>query len=46
MQYNYFNYPNEKLPPNGSVVYFAYRKINTDKQQIINLLDQLKSQII
>ncbi|ORU51874.1 hypothetical protein ACC68_00170 [Francisella tularensis subsp. holarctica] len=46
MQYNYFNYPNEKLPPYGSVVYFAYRKLNTDKQQIIYLLDQLKSQII
>ncbi|MDE4953088.1 hypothetical protein NAI68_09905, partial [Francisella tularensis subsp. holarctica] len=41
-----FNYPTEKLPPYGSVVYFEYRKLNTDKQKIIYLLDQLKSQII
>ncbi|APC92186.1 MULTISPECIES: hypothetical protein [Francisella] len=46
MQYNYFSYPNEKLPPYGSVMYFAYRKLATDKQQIIYLLDQIKSQII
>ncbi|WP_395167385.1 hypothetical protein [Francisella salimarina] len=46
MQYNYFNYPNEKLPPYGSVMYFAYRKLDTDKQQILYLLDQIKSQII
>lgn len=46
MQYNYFNYPNEKFPPYGSVVYFAYRKLNTKKQEILYLLDQIKSQII
>lgn len=46
MQYNYFNYHNEKLPPYGFVIYFAYRKLATGKQQIIYLLDQVKSQII
>ena len=46
MQYNYFNYPNEKLLPYGSVIYFVYRKLATGKQQIIYLLDQVKSQII
>lgn len=46
MQYNYFNYPNEKLPPYGSVPYFAYRKLSNDKKEILYCLDQLKSQII
>ena len=46
MQYNYFNYPNQKLPNYGSVAYFAYRKLNDDKKEILYLLDQIKSQII
>jgi hypothetical protein len=46
MQYNYFDYPNEKLPPYGSVTYFAYRKLNDDKKETLYLLDQIKSQII
>ncbi|AIT09376.1 hypothetical protein LO80_04940 [Candidatus Francisella endociliophora] len=46
MQYNYFNHPNEKLPPYGSVPYFAYRKLSDNKKEILYSLDQLKSQII
>lgn len=46
MQYNYFNYPNQKLPNYGSVPYFAYRKLSDDKKEILYLLDQIKSQII
>ena len=46
MQYNYFNYINEKFPPYGSVVYFAYRKISDEKKENLYLLDQLKSQLI
>jgi len=46
MQYNYFNFPNQKLPNYGSVPYFAYRKLSDDKKEILYLLDQIKSQII
>ncbi|KEI34753.1 hypothetical protein FRA_48c14280 [Francisella sp. W12-1067] len=46
MQYNYFHYPIDKLPNYGSVVYFAYRKLNDGKKEILYLLDQIKSQII
>ncbi|GAB4222987.1 MAG: hypothetical protein Kow0076_5010 [Francisella sp.] len=46
MQYNYFHYPSENLPPYGSVMYFAYRKLDTKTQQILYILDQIKSQII
>ncbi|MFC4892432.1 hypothetical protein ACFPDQ_05145 [Pseudofrancisella aestuarii] len=46
MKYNYFDYKNDKLPTYGSVVYFAYRKLNNDKKQILYALDQIKSQII
>ena len=46
MQYDYFNYPNQKLPNYGSVSYFAYRKLSDDKKEILYLLDQIKSQII
>ena len=46
MQYNYFNYPNQKLPNYGSVQYFAYRKLSDEKKEILYLLDQIKSQII
>ena len=46
MQYNYFGYTTDKLPPYGSVVYFAYRKLSETKKETLYLLDQLKSQII
>ena len=46
MQFNYFNYPNQKLPNYGSVQYFAYRKLSDEKKEILYLLDQIKSQII
>jgi hypothetical protein len=46
MQYNYFHYPNDMLPPYGSVMYFSYRKLDDKKKEILYLLDQIKSQII
>ncbi|ASG67321.1 hypothetical protein fh0823_26230 [Francisella halioticida] len=46
MQYNYFHYPNDMLPAYGSVLYFAYRKLDNKKKEILYLLDQIKSQII
>lgn len=46
MQYNYFHYPNDTLPPYGSVMYFSYRKLDNKKKEILYLLDQIKSQII
>ena len=46
MQYNYFHYPDEKLPKYGSVMYFAYRKLDSNKKETLYLLDQIKSQII
>lgn len=46
MQYNYFNYPNEKFPTYGSIMYFAYRKLSDEKKETLYLLDQLKSQIL
>ncbi|QIW09457.1 hypothetical protein [Francisella sp. LA112445] len=46
MQYNYFHYPNDMLPPYGSVMYFSYRKLDDKKKETLYLLDQIKSQII
>ena len=46
MQYNYFHYPNDILPTYGSVMYFAYRKLDNQKKEVLYLLDQIKSQII
>ncbi len=46
MQFNYFNYPNQRLPNYGSVQYSAYRKLSDEKKEILYLLDQVKSQII
>jgi len=46
MKHNYFNYPNEKLPPYGSVAYFSYRKLSDEKKEALYCLDQIKSQII
>ena len=46
MQYNYFNYPNDKFPSYGSTLYFAYRKLNDTTKEILYSLDQIKSQII
>ena len=46
MQYNYFHYPNDMLPAYGSVIYFAYRKLDDKKKESLYLLDQIKSQII